>query len=115
MQRACGTLACMRPWIDQAVRSGASGRFMVSGSSLSSSRSSDALMREKCFQRGFMRNFLPSAETARLRWLATASCQSMHGGEPESRRKVDTQLPFVGFKSAGRLERGEVTHHNLLC
>ena len=36
----------------------------------------EALIREKCFQRGFIRNFLPSAETARLRWLATASCQS---------------------------------------
>ena len=36
-------------------------------------------------------------------------------GQPESRRKVDTQLPFVGFKSASGLERCEVAHHNLLC
>jgi hypothetical protein len=66
----------MRPWIDQAVRSGASGRSIVDLSFESSRMRSEARMREKCFQRGFIRNFLPSAETARLRWLATASCQS---------------------------------------
>src|SRR5262249_35865278 len=37
--------------------------------------SSLALTRAKCRQRGFMRNRLPLAETARLKWFATASCQ----------------------------------------
>ena len=36
-------------------------------------------------------------------------------GQPKCRRKVDTQLPFVGFKSPSGLECGEVAHHNLLC
>ena len=58
-----------------AEASGASGRLMVSLSSASSSRSSLAFTRAKCRHRGFIRNFLPSAATARLKWFATASCQ----------------------------------------
>jgi len=50
-----------------AEASGASGRLIVSLSSASSSKSSLALTRAKCRQRGFMRNLLPSADTARLK------------------------------------------------
>jgi len=51
----------------QAEGSGALGRFIVSLSSASSSSSSPALIREKCRRLGFIRNFLPSAETAKLK------------------------------------------------
>jgi hypothetical protein len=57
----------MWPWMHQADGYGASGRSMVVLSSASSSSNSLALTREKCRQRGFIRNFLPSAETARLK------------------------------------------------
>jgi hypothetical protein len=51
----------------QADGSGASAAFMVESSSASSSMRSLARMREKWRQRRFMRNFLPSGDTARLK------------------------------------------------
>jgi len=48
--------------------------FTLCVSSRSSSTRSLALMREKWRHFGFIRNLRPSAETAALKWFATASC-----------------------------------------
>src|SRR3954469_2051640 len=57
----------------QAVGSGASGCERVVGSLALSSNSSLALICEKCRRHGFTRNWLPSCDTATLKWLAIDS------------------------------------------
>ena len=96
----------MWPWMHHAEASGASGRLMVSGSSASSRRSSLALTRAKCRQRGFMRKRFPSADTARLKWLATASCQSSSAASrnaaarsTRSCRSIDSAIPALACMS----------------
>ena len=72
---ACGHNLWIAPCNPHAVASGGLSPERTDLSLTSNKSKSDALILEKCHMLGFIKNFVPSELTARLKWFATASCK----------------------------------------
>ena len=93
--RACGRFRCRAEWIDHALGSGASARFIVSGSSASHSRRSLALTRLQCIQPRVHQELSPVRTDGSRVMVRHALVPFVSAGQPDRRGKVDAHLGFV--------------------